>query len=153
LLASAVGSSPQAFGQRLGRLYATNTLGCAVGAFGIGFLCIPWLGIQATFGALIAGLLGMSVLAWSQARRPAVLLRFLAAASVVPAAVFAWHGLPEGEFLKARIDQPRQLVYYAEGDNATVSIAQEANGVRQLLVDGQPVAGTSATSIVDQKML
>jgi spermidine synthase len=51
------------------------------------------------------------------------------------------------------VQAPRQLLYYREGDNATVAVVRECNGARCILVDGQPVAGTSRTSLVDQKML
>jgi spermidine synthase len=45
------------------------------------------------------------------------------------------------------------LLFYGEGNNATVAVVEEPNGTRNVLVDGQPVAGTGATSIADQKML
>src|SRR5262249_46077640 len=124
-----------------------------VGAFITGFVSIPWLGIQGPFGLLIAGVVTVALIAWSKVKQPGVVIRCIGAVGIILAAALAWHGLPAGEGLKARIELPRQLVYYREGDNATVTIVQEASGLRQLLVDSQPVAGTSPTSVVDQKML
>ena len=56
----------------------------------------------------------------------------------------AWHWLPPGGYLKSPVAEPRQLLYYREGNNATVSVVEEAGGTRTILVDGQPVAGTVA---------
>jgi spermidine synthase len=65
----------------------------------------------------------------------------------------AWIVLPAGEYLKSSVREPRRLVYYREGNNATVSVIEEPNGTRSILVDSQPVAGTAGTSVIDQKML
>src|SRR5262249_61523509 len=92
-------------------------------------------------------------LALAPARRPGPFWRVLTAIKIGMTVVAAWHQLPAGGFLKAPVEEPRRLVYYQEGDNGTVSVVEEATGERHLLVDGQPVAGTSPTSVVDQKML
>src|SRR5207237_10178410 len=64
-----------------------------------------------------------------------------------------WMARPAGSYTKSPGEEPRQLLYYREGNNATVAVVEEPSGIRSILVDGQPVAGTSASSVVDQKML
>jgi spermidine synthase len=61
--------------------------------------------------------------------------------------------VPAGEYLKSAVQESRHLLYYHEGNNATVSVIEEPNRTRSILVDGQPVAGTAGTSVIDQKML
>jgi spermidine synthase len=141
------------FGGWLGRVYAANTLGCLAGAFVAGFVVIPHLGIQTTFGLLILGCLAVGLAAWSQATYSPLLGRRLAPALVLLAAAIGWVFQPGAGFLKSVMVPSRQLLYYREGNNATVMVVQESDGVRSLLVDGQPVASTVATSVVDQKML
>ena len=34
-----------------------------------------------------------------------------------------------------------------------MTVVEEPNRTRRIMVDGQPVAGTSLTSVIDQKML
>src|SRR5207245_6328653 len=67
LLVAATAPGQGNFGGRLGRIYAANTMGCVAGAFLAGFLFIPWLGIQATFGIIIAWTLLVGVSAWVRA--------------------------------------------------------------------------------------
>jgi spermidine synthase len=152
LLAAGLTGDPVCFSSRLGRLYAANTIGCVAGAFLAGFVLIPFLGIHGTLGAFVAASLGVGLLAWAQATGPRPVRVALGTSAVLGAAA-AWLLLPGGTFLKSPIREPRQLLYYREGNNATVSVVEEPGGVRHVLVDGQPVAGTSATSVIDQKML
>lgn len=51
-------------GLEVGRLYALNTVGAALGSFGAGFVLIPWLGPRPTLWTMgaINGLLGLVVL-------------------------------------------------------------------------------------------
>ena len=67
LLVAAAATGPWNYGRRLGRLYAANTLGCVGGAFLAGFVLIPWLGIQATFGIILASSLFVGAIAWVHA--------------------------------------------------------------------------------------
>jgi spermidine synthase len=152
LVAGAV-QDPNRFGICLGRLSGVNTLGAVAGAFLAGFVLIPWLGIQATLGLLMGLALVVGLYAWLRAARPALAWRCLVAGAVVGAATVGWTALPPGEYSKSAVDAPRSLLYYREGNSATVAVVQEASGMRTVLVDGQPVAGTGAMSVVDQKML
>jgi spermidine synthase len=152
LLAGVAGDAPR-FGRWLGQVYAVNTLGCVAGAFLTGFLLIPMFGIHNALGICLAGNLVVGVIAWSCAARPGVIWRGLSAATVVGSVVVGWLYYPAGGFHKSPLNESNQLVYYREGNNGTVSVLQEASGRRWLLVDGQPVAGTGRTIVIDQKML
>src|SRR5262249_12188982 len=63
LLAEETTATARRLSHRLGGLYAVNTLGCVAGAVLAGFVLIPWLGIQNTFGVLAAGTLATGVIA------------------------------------------------------------------------------------------
>jgi spermidine synthase len=174
LLVAAAAPGTENFGRRLGRIYAANTLGCVAGAFLAGFLFIPWLGIQATFGIIIAWTLLVGVSAWVRAEALAsvrflnsnsrphrlrlcggfeLLRGVLPPALVIVSALTGWTLLPSGRYLKSVVAEPRHLLFYREGNNATVTVVEETDGARSILVDGQPVAGTTQTNVVDQKML
>src|SRR5439155_4748275 len=137
----------------IGRVYAANALGCVAGPFLAGFVLIPSLGIRATLGVLLFAALAVGLIAWGMASRPAPIFRLSSAVVTAVAFIMAWQALPDGVYSKSSIEDPRQLLYYGEGNNAKVGVDQEDNGTRCILVDGQPVAGTSAKSVVDQKML
>lgn len=153
LLIGGAAGDKAALGQDLGRVYAVNTLGCVVGAMGTGFILIPWIGIQTSVGLLLGACLLTGNLAWFQADNLNKGLRYGIAGVAVVLFASVWMLLPGGGYFKSRIDEPRRLVYYREGNNATVAVIEEPYGVRNILVDGQPVAGTGGTSVVDQKML
>jgi spermidine synthase len=153
LLAAGVASDPRRFGTWLGRVYAVNTLGCIAGAFLAGFVFIPWVGLQATLGIFVAVTVAVGLIAWSCAARPRPAVRVMVGIVMVGTAALVWHRLPAGEFHKSPSDAGIDILYYQEGNNGTVSVMQEPTGRRWLLVDGQPVAGTGRTIVIDQKML
>jgi spermidine synthase len=153
LLAAGLTGSPRRFGSWLGRVAAVNTLGGAAGAVAAGFVLVPWLGIQGTLGVFVAGNLAVSAAAWLTAARPRFLARcVLGGAAVLALAVF-WVGLPAPRYSKSAPGRWAGQLFYEEGNNATVSVVEDGGGERYLLVDGQPVAGTNRTVIIDQKML
>lgn len=153
LLVTGVMTDPRRFGNWLGCIYAVNTLGCIAGAFLAGFVFIPWLGIHATLGIFIAASLAVGLTAWGCTSRPNFIWRGAVGAAVVVGAVLAWQRLPAGGYHKSALLEGDQVLFYQEGNNGTVSVRQEGNGRRWLLVDGQPVAGTGRTIVIDQKML
>jgi spermidine synthase len=153
LLVGGVTSDPRRFGHWLGRLSAVNTLGCVAGAFLGGFVFIPWLGLRATLGLLIAGTMAVSIVAWTRAPQPSGWRLCRAAALMLLAAGIGWSFMARGGYYKSAVEGPRRLLFYKEGNNATVTVVQEAAGLRTIFVDGQPVAGTVGTSVIDQKML
>jgi spermidine synthase len=153
LLVGGVTSDPGRFGHWLGRLSAVNTLGCVAGACLAGFVFIPWLGIRVTLGLLVAGSVAVGIVAWARAQQPSGGRLVRAAALMLLAAGVAWTFVAPGGYYKSTVEEPRHLLYYQEGNNATVTVVEEAAGTRTLFVDGQPVAGTIGTSVIDQKML
>src|SRR5262249_4019868 len=153
LLVAGVGAGHGGRCAGIGRVYAANALGCVAGPFLAGFILIPSLGIRATLGVLILAALAVGLMAWSLASRPGAFLRTAGAAVTLTVLVLSWMTLPARVYTKSPVEEPRHLLYYAEGNNATVAVVEEPGGIRSILVDGQPVAGTSATSVVDQKML
>jgi spermidine synthase len=153
LLLAGMTGDPGRFGHWLGRLYAVNTLGGVIGPFAAGFILIPLLGIRAALGIGVAITLVVGLAAWARTVRPSPTWRCVTAAAVLVVAAGVWDGLPPGVYHKSAVVEPRQLLSYTEGNNATVAVVEEPNGTRGIMVDGQPVAGTGGTSIVDQKML
>jgi spermidine synthase len=61
-----------------------------------------------------------------------------------------WTALTSHPYQKASASD---LLFYREGNCATVSVRRDPIGRKWLLVDGQPVAGTGRTAQIDQKML
>ena len=112
------GAGTEAVGERVGQLYALNTLGSALGAFAAGFVLIPILGLQhaALTLALINLALGAAVLLQAP---PVPRLRLSGALAV---AVVAALLLPPGIYLGFREGAPPSLVFYREGVDATVSV-------------------------------
>jgi spermidine synthase len=164
LLVAAAATRRWSLGSRIGHLYAANTLGCVGGAFLTGFILIPWMGIQTSFGVILASIVFVGAIAWVHAEtaRHGVwsghrTVRFargiLPPALLILGVTLGWIGLPPGHYLKTLVTEPHRLLFYREGNNATVSVVEQSNGVRSILVDGQPVAGTASPSVVDQKML
>jgi spermidine synthase len=153
LLVAGVTNDPSRFGHWLGRLYAINTLGGVIGPFAAGFILIPALGIRVTLGICVVVTLVVCLTAWAWTLRPSPSWRCVTAAAVLVIAAAAWDGLPPGGYHKSVIAEPRHLLSYAEGNNATVAVVAEPDGSRSIMVDSQPVAGTGATITVDQKML
>ncbi|HEU5097524.1 MAG TPA: fused MFS/spermidine synthase [Roseiflexaceae bacterium] len=107
-----------AVGQRVGRLYALNTLGAALGAAVAGFVLIPLLGLQraALTLALINLAFGAAVLLMTP---PVPRLRLGGALALAVAAALL---LPPGIYLGFREGTPPSLVFYREGVDATVSV-------------------------------
>jgi spermidine synthase len=153
LLVAGVTRDPGRFGHWLGRLSAVNTVGGVFGAFLAGFVLIPWLGIRTTLGLLIAGTLAVGLVAWARSQQPAGWRRSRALALVLLAGGLGWMMIAPGGYFKSLVEEPRHLLFYREGNNATVAVVEEPAGIRTILVDGQPVAGTVGTSVIDQKML
>jgi spermidine synthase len=134
------------FGSRLGRLYATNTIACAFGAVITGFILIPALGIRPAIGILAAGILAAAMISRTRSassRQPFFI-------NTILVGIICWTSLTNHPYQKA---SGSDLLFYQEGDCATVSVRRDPIGRKWLLVDGQPVAGTGRTAQVDQKML
>jgi spermidine synthase len=153
LLVSAVVRAPEHCGDGLGKIYAINTLASAAGACAVGMVFIPRLGLQMTLALLAAASLGVGIIAWFCSAWPRPVWRGLVSAAALLSLVVAWSRLPATVYRKTASASANDLLFYQEGDNGTVSVLQEPTGRKSLLVDGQPVAGTGRTIVIDQKML
>lgn len=127
---------------RVGRLYAANTWGSLAGAAAAGFVLIPLLGIRGTLLLCAAGNVVLAVVVY----RP---LWVASAGALVAVAVL---GTAAGAHLH-RIEGSERLVYYAEGNTATVSVVREISGTKTLYIDKVPVAATDPIMLTDQKTL
>lgn len=146
-------------GQRIGLLYAGNTIGAILGAFLAGFVLLPMLGIQTTliltiYVNLVCGLaLSLYILAKERAGKniltPALSLSVILLLALVWQPSWDTLKMTSGPYayavqyqkmpIEQRIAQVRQL-YYREGPIATVSVIQEGKHVR-LVVEGKTDAG------------
>jgi spermidine synthase len=113
----------EAVGRRIGRMYALNTLGSALGAAVAGFVLIPVLGLQraALLLALLNLALGAIILLQTT---PVPRLRMAGALALAIAGVLL---LPPGIYLGFREGTPPSLVFYREGVDATVSVFDVAD--------------------------
>jgi spermidine synthase len=146
-------------GQRIGLLYAGNTVGAILGAFLAGFVLLPKLGIRDTLVATIhinlaCGLV-LSLFVLARERRGRNLLAPALSASCILLLALVWQPgwdrlkMTSGPYayavqyqkmpIDARLARIEQL-YYREGPMATVSVIQEGRHVR-LAVDGKTDAG------------
>lgn len=145
---------------RVGRLYAANTWGSLAGAMAAGFILIPFLGIRqtlflcATINVALALLSALALHAPVAQPAPGSTRRSLwwtaATAGVVLVAAFG--ALTLGTPLHQTQGSER-LVYYAEGNTATVSVIREVGGTKTLYIDKVPVAATDPIMLTDQKTL
>lgn len=138
-------------GRAVGGTYFVNTIGSAAGAFAMGFLWIPALGLGRALGVVIAACFVVAGALWllaargSARRGPSVALGALAVLCALFVALRppAWDvdALTEGVYYRAssRLDfglpeihlpgiAEEELLFYEEGRNATVSVYRPAGG-------------------------
>jgi spermidine synthase len=138
------GAGGEAVGPRVGRLYALNTIGAALGAFAAGFGLIPLLGLQraALALALLNLVIGVGALLRA-AMTPRLHLAGALAAAIVGAAL-----LPDGVYLGFREGTTPQLVYYREGADATVAVFHVQDPEMKIsFVNGRNEVPTDAQSM------
>lgn len=152
-------------GQRIGDIYAINTFGCVLGPLAMSFLLIPFLGIQKsiTFAAIIYLVVGFMVLSLS----PRLRTRGKAAAGVLLAAIMVvgmllppWTRelISSGVYFHAQsytdgggldsardIMLQRKIIFYKEGQLATVAVFTHPSGSKVLTINGK----VDASSIAD----
>jgi len=122
LALAGVGSPPAA----LGRVLAANTLGGIAGALGGAFVLLPALGLGG--GLLVVATVALAVGAGLAARPVAY-----AAAVAVGALALAAPPLR----LPWRAPTAERLLFYRDGAAATVTVTEDARGLRRLRVNGQ----------------
>lgn len=138
-------------GQRLGELYACNTLGAIVGAAAAGFLLLPLLGMQGSLLVLVCLNLGMGLVLCSL--EPGLPLRtkalLLVALAVVTSAGAA--AMPRDVFRRAHAAAASdgELLFYKEDVLGTVTV-RESGEKRTLAIDNLPLAGTGSECLTSQ---
>lgn len=132
-------------GASIGRLYALNTVGAALGAFLTGFVLIPTLGLQRSALLLALSNLALGTLAVTATA---------SSRKLVPVAGFAAAGvaallLPPGIYLGAQHGWSSQLVFYEEGIDATVSVFErsEPRPMKISYVNGRSEVPTDPVSM------
>lgn len=142
-------------GRRIGDVYAANTTGAIFGAFGAGFVLVPWLGSQASLQVLawVNIAVGLTAL-WLEPvprRRfpraaPAALLLAAAAMTVL---------LPHGPMtrLMARAQRGATPIHAEESAGGTVHVYEFEDGHRVLKVNGAGEVPTDRAAIETFRLL
>ena len=160
-------------GNRLGRLYAANTVGAILGSFLTGFLLLPWIGRQnsilaATFVNLAATLLLVFTIGWRRFAPRTRVLALSLAVLLIPAWVMGlkrWDPLvmSSGAYVYAPIMKDKKgmpiqeymkgsnLLFYEEGTEATVSVFN-AEYTLSLRTNGK-IEASSHGDMLTQKMI
>jgi len=128
-------------GLGLGPALAINTLGGAIAPPLFGVVVLPLAGPLAALGLLSAGYLALS----GAARRGAWPL-WLGAIGLTLAA-FA---LPPLRLVD--VPEDGRLAFHREGVGASVSVTEDASGVRRLRINNREQEGSSATFVADARM-
>lgn len=133
-----------AVGERIGQLYALNTVGSALGSLVAGFVLISFLGLQraALTLALLNLALGVAVILSTRA-----IPKWQSSGAVLTALLGVFF-LPPGIYLGR--DEPAQsyLIFYREGIDATVSVFEDkASGLKVSYVNGRSEVPTDAESM------
>ena len=142
----------------VGRVYAANTWGALMGAAAAGFALIPLLGIRGTLLACALTNVGLALVVQLGMRAHEARVadrgtgRFGWAAAVA-ATLFVAVAATGAEAYLHRTEGSEEIVYYAEGNTATVSVVREVSGTKTLYIDKVPVAATDPIMLTDQKTL
>ncbi len=152
-------------GQRIGDIYAINTFGCVLGPLSMSFVLIPLIGVQKSI-AIAAALylaIGFAALCLSPRLRPrgkAVAGIVLCGIMITGLAMPPWtrellssgvyfhsEGYQyDGDIEAARdMIMSRKIVYYKEGQLATVAVFDHVTGSKVLTINGK----VDASSIAD----
>jgi spermidine synthase len=127
--------------------YAVNVCGAILGAAVAGFVLLPWLGsrgalIAVSFATLVSSLL-LAYRLWPTAPNTAGFL------SIVGPVAFLMSGVnvvdPFEDFVQ-RTHRNQRLVWLGEGVQTTVSVHQQRQGSRVMLLDGMHQADDSPRS-------
>lgn len=144
-------------GQRVGTVYAANTLGAVLGSVAGGFLLLPWLGVQRSINVLglFLSLAGLVVLAfgeaWQMRRRAQWALGLIVPAAFLAGGMPKWDPrlLSAGVYMRPKFFiadsrkvqlekgyQRAKVFYFREGKTATVAVVQEGH-ILSLRLDGK----------------
>ncbi|MBM4142707.1 MAG: spermidine synthase [Lentisphaerae bacterium] len=155
-----------------GRVYAWNTVGAAGGAFVLGFVLLPRIGIFNCLVLLAVGSVLLAVLAaaLAETRRRALAMAGTGAAVCAAVVLLAsprwdakalaagpyfapWNFIRDGKIiLRSRLASER-LLFYKEGATATVSTTLAADEEMFFCMDGKVEADTSPRSMTLQRLM
>src|SRR6185295_1425248 len=148
-------------GRTVGRVYAANTFGAIFGALSVSLILIPAIGTQNTQRALIvvSTLSGLIVLLPMMKEARSQALEITAGIAVGLAGLLTLYVKPVppeliayGRRTATHLGQS-QIVYAAEGRNASIAVSQWSDGAYQFHVSGKVEASTEAFDMKLQRML
>jgi len=168
VLVGALEGRTESAGPVVGRLYAVNTAGAILGAVLTGFCLIPLVGSESTLLGVAAVAAAMGCLFALAGRQPSWLrvLAFSAAAAVA----LGVSARPDWDFLELHVgvfepsritvqnpttlkNRGERAVYAREGPTASVLVAQEASGERNLIINARGNASDAPTDMTTQVLL
>ena len=150
-------------GRRAGALYLANTLGNVTGSLLVGFVLLPWLGVQVSVALLaLCAAVALVPLHWSAregeelSSRPRLPV-FAPCVALLAAALIGWSALPEYSLLKRpklTIEQTgvREVtaLSVSEGINETIVVIEVPGVERRLYTNGHSM---SSTHIMSQRYM
>lgn len=162
----------------VGDVLGLNTAGSIAGSLAAGFVLIPVAGMQRSLlgiSALYASAAVAVAAAWALTQGAAASRRAWVVATAAGAIAAVWLGAlslrpwdvralgtfrnNEGADLRAVREEPASLyaastvLYYREGRGSTVSVVEDAAGVRRLQVDGKVVASDASSDLRHELLL
>ena len=142
--------------QLVGRAYAANTLGAIAGAVGASMLFIPTLGTQHTQAFVVITALVSAVIVFAPKRGIGLVSAGAAAAIAILVAIkiprIPWQLVAYGR-QTAVTDYGAKPLYFGEGMNSTVAVAETEGGARFFHVSGKTEASSLAKDMRLQYML
>ena len=142
-------------GQRVGDVYAVNTLGAVLGAFAAGFVLLPTLGTQASIQTMawiniaVGALVLFSNPLWSRRRK-------LVSGGLMAATIAILTSLPPSNLVRelAQWTEPNsRLLFFDEDTAGTVTVHEYPDGRRLLKVNGGGEVPTNFASIQTFRLL
>lgn len=143
-------ASPQ-LGAVVGRAYAINTIGTIAGSFAVGFILLPWLGIQKSLHVAILTNTVLSLSLWILLREIGEAQRWAAGGVVafflmVTFSTPVWNPLLMSSDLFGKLST-LHLLFYKEGISSTVTVVQHPTLSKlphlTLAIDGKANASTT----------
>ena len=139
--------SPDEVGRSVGNVYSVNTLGAIIGSMAAGLLLIPVLGLGGTFAVASLGNMALGGAAiFSSGNKRLLPWGFTFAA---PALALVLLHASVTKLLRQtvieRIAQTGSIVFEGDGLEAHVAVDQHAFGYRQLWINGDIVAKSTAS--------
>ena len=133
-------------GERVGLVYAINTLGNVVGALLPGFVLLSWLGIQR--GILLMAVLNLVIgLGFLIARlRYEAYLRWATPLAAASALVLLAQTPLDFQFPSENETSRHRTLFYRDGPSATTKVTLDPlNGAKEMAIDGIVIGGNTFT--------